>query len=65
MMLSKFNPFSNNFDHESTAVQLFMVFVIIPVGVGLPIAIASPVITMIGDGLIGGVAQSAGYVQEK
>ena len=64
-MLSKFNPFSNNFDCESLPVQLFMVFVIIPVGVGLPIAIASPVITMIGDGLIGGVAESIGYVRVK
>ena len=64
-MLSKFNPFSKNFDCESTAVQLFMVFVIIPVGVGLPIAILSPVIEMIGGGLIDGVARSAGYVQEK
>ena len=63
--INKFNIFSNDFDCESTAVQFFMAFVIIPVGVGLPIAIASPVITMIGDGLIGGVAQSAGYVQEK
>ena len=65
MNINKFNIFSNDFDSDSMAVQFFTMFVIVPLGVGLPIAITSPVITMIGDGLIGGVAQGAGYVQER
>ena len=48
-----------------TAKQVLMVTVIMPGILTLSAFIASPVITMIGDGLIGGVAQSAGYVQEK
>ena len=60
--INKFNIFSNDFDCESTAVQFFMAFVIIPVGVGLPIAIASPVITMIGDGHGGDANAGIGWV---
>ena len=65
MNINKFNIFSNDFDSESTAVQFFMAFVIIPVGVALPIAIAAPVVEAIGGGIMDGVAGAAGYVQER
>lgn len=54
-----------DYDCDSTLNQFITAFVIIPLGVALPIAIASPVVTMIGDGLIGGVTQSMGYERSR
>ena len=48
-----------------TLKQVLCVTVVMPATLTLAAFIVSPVITMIGDGLIGGVTQSLGYERSR